>query len=391
MATYANFLSSLAVPSPLASLGLGRSCGSRPVPRTGSRARGCRSLLAGVVDAFLLCGGQKTAPAQQRRPLEPPVATQPETPQHRTRLYLKDGSYQSVLSYHVAGEVVRYRSAERNGAEEEIPRSLVDLPATEAWAKAHDPLQATAADGAQQPPVLSPERAREEAERTARMPEVAKDLRLPEEDSVLVLDTFQGTPELVPLPQQGSDLNRETAHAVLRKELNPAASPHDMLFLKDERADVQLHVPDPTFFVRLENKDRETAGNGGGFTVDTQGQAGRATPEGGAPESRYVLQRVDVRRGERAVSSLQLRLLDSGRPQPDLVAMKSDLLPGGFWKQLTPKQRLEFGEYVLLEVLNDRTVNANVWDFGVHPTAKENDEALRPEPKKPVKLERRRP
>ncbi len=340
--------------------------------------------------ALLLSGGLTAACAQQRRPLEPPVAAQAETPQHRTRLYLKDGSYQTVLSYRVTGEVVHYRSAERNGAQEEIPLALVDLPATEAWAKAHDPLQPPAAGGLQQPPVLSPELAREEAERTARMPEVAKDLRLPEEDSILVLDIFQGTPELVPLPQQGSDLNRETAHAVLRRELNPAASPHDMLFLKDERADVQLHVPDPVFFVRLESKGHEEAvGGGGGFTVDTQGQAGRATPEGGAPDSRYVLQRVDVRRGERAVSSLQLRLLESGRAQPDVIEMQSEVLPGGFWRRLTPKQRLEFGEYVLLEVLNDRVVNADVWDFGVHPTAKENDEALRPEPKKPAKLERR--
>ncbi len=368
--------------------------GQRPLVRRGlhqvSRTKLFSLCLVGVAGIVLLRGGQKVTYAQQRRPLEPPIAAQPETPQHRARLYLKDGGYQTVLSYRVAGDVVRYRSAERNGAEEEIPLALVDLPATEAWAKAHDPLQPLASGASPQASVLSPELAREEAERTARMPEVAKDLRLPEEDSLLVLDTFQGTPELVPLPQQGSDLNRETAHAVLRKELNPAASPHDMLFLKDERADVQLHVPDPVFFVRLDGKERDdAAGGGGGFTVDTQGQSGRATPGGGAPGSRYVLQRVDVRRGERAVSSLQLRLLDSGKTQPDVIEVQSELLPGGFWRRLTPKQRLEFGEYVLLEVLNDRVVNADTWDFGVHPTAKENDEALRPEPKRPAKLERR--
>ncbi len=32
------------------------------------------------------------------------------------------------------------------------------------------------------------------------MPEVAKGLELPDEDSVFALDTFHGTPELVELP-----------------------------------------------------------------------------------------------------------------------------------------------------------------------------------------------
>ena len=86
-----------------------------------------------------------------------------------------------------------------------------------------------------------------------------------------------------------------------------------------------------------------------------------------------------------------LRLLDSGRTQPGLVEMKAEPLPGGVWEKLTPREPLEFGEYVLIEVLSDRSVNADTWDFGVHPTAKENDEALRPEVKRPARLERREP
>jgi hypothetical protein len=52
---------------------------------------------------------------------------------------------------------------------------------------------------------------------------------------------------------------------------------------------------------------------------------------------------------------------------------------------------LEFGEYALIEVLSDHEINLNVWDFGVHSDAKENVEAIRPEAKKPVTLERRNP
>src|SRR5579862_8877820 len=66
------------------------------------------------------------------------TALQPDasTP-HRTRLILKDGSYQIVMSYRVVGSVVHYVSAERGGAEEEIPLSLVDLDATHQWEKKH--------------------------------------------------------------------------------------------------------------------------------------------------------------------------------------------------------------------------------------------------------------
>lgn len=324
---------------------------------------------------------------QQRYPLDPPVAAQPSAPQHRTRLILRDGGYQAVLSYKVVGDRVRYRSAERDGEEEEIPLALVDMAATKAWEQAHDP-SGMAGTKAPQTPVLSPELAREEAARAAQMPEVAKDLRLPEDDSVLALDTFQGTPELVPLPQYGSELNRETAHAVTKKDINPAASPHDLMLIKDERADVQLHVAEPVFYVRLQGNGTEDA-SGGAFVVDTQGQAGRETPAGGSAQSGYVIEQVDVRQGARAVSSLRIGLLGTNKTQPDVIEVREETLPGGVWLKLTPVQPLQFGEYVLMEVLNDRTVNANVWDFGVHPTAKENDEALRPEPKRPVQLERR--
>ena len=125
--------------------------------------------------------------------------------------------------------------------------------------------------------------------------------------------------------------------------------------------------------------------------MDTSSQPGRATPGGGSPQSEYVLERVDVRRGERAVSSPLLRLLGTGRSQPDLIETRIEPVAGGVWERLIPLQPLTFGEYVLLEVLNGHAVNADVWDLGVHPMARENDEAIRPEPKRPARLERRQP
>ncbi len=322
----------------------------------------------------------------QHRPLDVPDSGY-AVPTGRVRLYLKDGSYQQVFSYKVVGDRVRFRSAERNGATEEIPLALIDIAATEKWEHDRDP--AVRAQQ-QEHPVLTPELQKEEARRAARTPEVAPNLQLPEEDSVLVLDTYNGTPELVPLPQQGGDLNHETAHNVLKLAINPASSAHRILDVPGLKADVQLHIPDPTFFVRVGSDDVDDAATGGSVTVDTHGASGRATPSGGDARSHYVIERLDVRRDARELASFRIRELGS-KAQADVFEVKSTVLPGDHWLKLEPIQPLEFGEYALVEVLNEREVNLGVWDFGVHPPAPENVEAIRPEVRRPVTLERRRP
>ena len=347
---------------------------------------------AGRVASGHVAAGQVAS--GQRHPLDvPDPAGSGEAPR-RTRLILKDGTYQLVLSYTVRGSIVHYRSAERNGESEDVPLALVDLPATERWKTEHDPL--LKAQAAQQAPVLSPELQREEAERAERTPEIAPDLRLPEEDSLLALDTFRGTPELVPLPQQGTDLNHETAHGVLKLPVNPASSPHRIADLNGPRADVQLHVADPVFYVRVGKEEPDVPASGGGITVDTHGASGRPTPSGGDARHAYVIQRLDPRFDLRVVESFRIAQLGAGdrpggRAQPGVTELRSEVLPGGHWLKLTAKTPLEFGEYALIEVLDERNVNSYMWDFGVHPTAAENAEAILPEPKKPIVLERRRP
>ena len=111
---------------------------------------------------------------------------------HRTRLILKDGSYQMVMSYQVKGKIVSYISAERD-ATEEIPTELVDWDATHKWERQHP--AADESDAGQgldvaPAPAIDPELLKEEADRAAWTPEVAPDLRLPELDSVLALDYF---------------------------------------------------------------------------------------------------------------------------------------------------------------------------------------------------------
>src|SRR6202789_4105654 len=203
--------------------------------------------LAAALLAVVLAASPATHAAPQHT-----TAIQPDdTAPHRTRLILKDGSYQIVMSYRIVGNLVRYISAERGGAEEEIPVALVDFDATQRWEKQHATPEGEGDTGGSQAPAIDPELLKEEADRAAYTPEVAKDLHLPEQDSVLVLDTFRGTPELVPMPQSDGSLNRNTGHNVLRAAINPLSSSHQIVQLKGEKSPIQLHVDTPVLYVRI--------------------------------------------------------------------------------------------------------------------------------------------
>lgn len=337
-----------------------------------------------VFCAAPVCMGQTA----QQKPLSTPASSPDTTAPHRTRLILKDGSYQIVMSYRVVGNIVHYISAERGGEEEEVPASLVDFAATKRWEQDHTGASGDNANPAQPPPI-DPELLKEEADRAALTPEVAKDLRLPEEYDTLILDTYHGTPELVPLPQSNSDLNRNTAHNLLRALINPLSSAHQIITLKGESSYVQVHVAQPVLYLRV--GDESVAPTAAPFTVDTHGasSAVKGGPGGGSPESRYVIVRADVRTDERVIASFQINLLGSGHLQQDVVETTTEVLPGGHWMKITPTQPLDFGEYALMEVISKDAVNLSVWDFGVHPVAPENRDAIKPEPRRPATLERR--
>jgi len=351
-----------------------------------SRQRPAPQILAAVL---LLAFASAPALYSQHTTALQPDAVAP----HRTRLILKDGSYQIIMSYKIVGNVVRYISAERGGAEEEIPLSLVDLDATKRWERQHaQPSDDPNNPNNPQPPAIDPELLKEEADRAALTPEVAKDLRLPEEDSTLVLDTFRGTPELVPLAQTDSDLNRNTGRNLLKAAVNPLSAAHPIVTLKGETSPVQLHVKDPVLYIRIGD---ESVGNTAGtpLTVDTHGATSKIQnePAGGSPNSRYVIVRADVRIGARVIDSFRIPLLGTGQRQGDVVETTTQLLTGGHWLKITPKEPLDFGEFALMEVISDKAVNLGVWDFGVHPVAPENRDVIKPEPRHGVSLERHGP
>jgi hypothetical protein len=296
------------------------------------------------------------------------------------------------MSSQVKGDVVSYVSAER-GSTEEVPTDLVDWEATHKWERQH---AATADNGvAETPaPTIDPELLKEEADRAALTPEVAPDLHLSELASVFALDYFHGTPELVPMVQSDGELNRTTSHNILKLTLNPRAAAHEIVQLKGIEAAVQMHVASPVIYLRI-GDDAVVSHGGTPFTVDTHGNGGGSTKEnasGGSPDSGYVMVRADIRTDTRVLASFNIATLGSGvRQQEDVIETASEVLPGGHWMKITPKQPLDFGEYALMEIVSDKEVNLGVWDFGVHPTAPENRDILKPEPKRPITLEHRTP
>ena len=305
----------------------------------------------------------------------------------RTRLILKDGSYQLVMSYKVAGSRVEYISAERGGAREEIPLELVDLPATKRWEQRHSAQADANGEAQRSAPVLDPELAREEADRATLTPEVAPDLRLVPQDSVLALDYWQGAPELVPLMQTEGDLNRQTGHSVLRGVIKPNSSRHTVAEIPREKAFAQMHVAQPEIFLRL---DDASLPGGAAMTIDTGGaSSSSAVKEARKEPSRYAIVRLDVRTGARVLGSFDTSSGESARHQDDVIATSTSTLPGGHWMKIVPNEPLLFGEYSLVEILGNDGINLSVWDFGVHPTAPENRDVLHPERRRLRELERR--
>jgi hypothetical protein len=227
--------------------------------------------------------------------------------------------------------------------------------------------------------------AKEEAERATLAPEVAPDLHLAPEDAVLALDTFRATPELLPLTQTDGELNKTTGHSILRATVNPQSSPHQIVVIKGEKANAQFHVDKPEFYVKL---DDALPDGGSALTVDTHGASSQA-PKNKPSDTDYVILRVDVRQDARVLASFNMLQLGTGKRQENVIETDQTVLPGGHWMKIVPQESLLVGEYALVEVLDAKSLNLGVWDFGIHPTAPENRDVLRPQKRRPVTLEKR--
>ncbi|MFC5863846.1 hypothetical protein ACFPT7_16175 [Acidicapsa dinghuensis] len=299
------------------------------------------------------------------------------------RLILKDGTYQVVRKYEVIGDRVRYISVERSGDWEELPYDLVDWPATKKW----EQQAAQAAVEADSPAVeeareIDKEEAAERAANKDRMPEVARGLNLPDQDGVFVLDTYQGEPQLVELVPSTGDLQMSRQHGL--RSVLPLQSQMARVELEGPAAKVHLHVNEPVLYLSLDDPDnRKTAENqviGHAMTVDTKGASTYAHGKRGAtsPNSGFAIVHVDSRRDVRIVGTVKVSPTGQITQQDNVIPTKVEILPGKYWLKLTPTEPLTIGEYALVEILDSKDMNANVWDFQVNPQAGINESAIVP-------------
>jgi len=314
----------------------------------------------------LACTQGLAAPAQSKPPTNPAVIA------NIHRLILTDGSYQQVRRWEIKGDRVRFISAERNGAWEELPVSLVDWTATEKFAHGRTEKgreESAASDDAR---AVDAEEAAERAEINSRTPQVAPRLNLPNRDGVWVLDYFRNQPQLVTLEQDSGDVNQPTGHNVQRAPIRPLPNRKVEIRLDGAGSKVHLHENQPVFYVSLTGGD-DSAGPDAMSVATNNAKAPGAVS---SPKSQYAIVEVEPRRNYRVITNMTLDQL--GQQSEHVTETTTTVLPGGHWMKVVPKQKLTVGQYALMEILGPREVNTSVWDFAIEPQSGDNLNTILP-------------
>jgi hypothetical protein len=292
------------------------------------------------------------------------------------RLILKDGSYQSITRYEMKGERVRYLSAER-GEWEEIPKSMVDWPATEKYEKDR-------AAGASTPEAAEIDKELE-ADREAQealSPSVAPGLALPEEGGVFLLDTYESHPELVPLDQRGGSINKNMKGNILRAAVNPIASAHQTVEVPGRHSPVQAHVPVPSLYVNIDRGQESDADDSAAPKSKDDAQPkkdGTKKDQAPAAGDRFRIIRLEAKGEKRVVGEIKVAVYGKISQDAKFVSTTTQPMKGG-WVKVTPTDTLPSGEYAVVEMLGKEGMNLYVWDFGVNPNAPANSIAFKQDP-----------
>jgi hypothetical protein len=280
------------------------------------------------------------------------------------RLILKDGSYQIATKWEIHGDRVHFYSAERYDWED-IPNSLVDWDATNKFNKQNPRGANVNVSPDEVKEIDAEEKAEREKEEAAR-PLVAPGLRLPDSGGVFLFDTYRGQPQLVEIPQSGGELNKQTGRNIMRAVINPIPTgSKQSIELKGAHANAQAHEDTPTLFVDVTPSSTDTQNN------KTASELNSA--------DRFKIVRVQVKKNTRVVSNVKISLLGKVSNQEDIIPTTAEQVNGGEWLKLTPQRPLDPGEYAVVEMLDPKTINMFVWDFGVNPNAPANATAWVPQ------------
>jgi hypothetical protein len=226
---------------------------------------------------------------------------------------------------------------------------------------------------------LDKEDAAEQAALEAKTPLVAPDLHLPENGSLLLLDTFQNQPQLIELQQEGGELNRNRAKNMLRAAVIPIPiGSKQMIEIEGLHAPVQAHATLPSIYVNVETGQTSADAN----SASQQPNQPQMPQQPQMPElawDRFHIVRTQMKKSKRVVGVVKINPLGQTSQQQNLVPTTSQRLTGG-WVKVTPTAALEPGEYAVVELLGRQGMNTYIWDFGVNPSAPANAAALKQVP-----------
>jgi hypothetical protein len=296
------------------------------------------------------------------------------------RLILKDGSYQVVNKYEIKGDRVRYYSAEREDWEE-LPKSLVDWPATEKYAK-DQAVMASSPEAVE----LDKEAEHDKEMEDTPLPEVAPGLHLPEPSGVFLLETFDGQPQLLELPQSEGDVDQKAKGNIFRDAITPIAGLKQVIELDGTHAATQSHVDVPSIYINIDDTPEQSS------PTETAKKSSKSSAQPQQPEQpqqaeqaivpfdRFRIVRAQIKNGKRIMGDLRSSRTGKISQEQHFVKTTIDRINGG-WLKVTPSEPLAPGEYVLVEVAENHAINLEVWDFGVNPKAPANPNAWKPEAK----------
>jgi hypothetical protein len=242
------------------------------------------------------------------------------------KLYLKNGSYQSVKSYEVQGDRVRYYSLERSEWEE-VPASMVDFDATKKGEQAQKVLQKKQLEAA---------RELDQEHFSNIQPtgfEIAPGIRLPSAEGVYAFDGVR----VIPLVQSSGEVVRDKKRFALSLALpGPLLKNRDLVVLDGARAAVRFRATRPAFYVQF---------------ADMKPNAIQLIP---------VISKKDLRVVEKIQAGIGVG--KSGELREEIPLERKEIKPG--LMLFHPLEPLAPGEYAFGELLSQK-LNLEVWDFGI--------------------------
>jgi len=284
--------------------------------------------------------------------------------ENNRRLILKDGSYQLITKYEVNGDRVRYYSVEREDWEE-IPKSLVDWPATEKYERD------TAASKANVPEAVQLDN--EAGAELENAIEVAPGLHLTEGSGVFLLDNYQGEPQLDEINQTAGDVSHQGKGNILRG----LGGVKQTIELDRAHATIQSHVAVPSFYIRNPDDDAPAPFEKAPVSTDA-----KPTAQQPPLTDRFRILRLEAKGNKRVVGEVKRDATGKINQDQKIIKTTANTLNGG-WLKLTPIEPMPAGEYAVVEMLGKEGMNLYVWDFGIDPKAAANPNPWRPDTKPP--------